>query len=160
MAPIMEQSPPGPYRRDPLPISRLSPTGYAGSSPVLVKRHPSRKPRARKNVVKKEQSTSPPLSQQSFGLEVSPRSNSDAPAEEVTLDDKTPEDLRRLWDIRMKWQKKKGHGMWEDIVREYMGPEADSLSDDKKTQVKANLQMRVHRGVMKHGSWPESDVSP
>ncbi|KAK7743461.1 hypothetical protein SLS53_003995 [Cytospora paraplurivora] len=157
MAPIMEQTPPGTYRRDLLPISRLSPTGYARPSPVLVKRHPSRKPRARKSVVKKEQSTSPPLSQQSFGIEVSSRSDSDAPTEEVTLDDKTPEELRRLWDIRMKWQKKKGHGMWEDIVREFMGPEADSLSEDKKTQVKANLQMRVHRGVMKHGSWPEND---
>lgn len=176
MAPILQQPPPEPFRRDLIPISRLSPQSYSPrGAPVMVKRHPSRKPRARKGGgVKREQSTSPTLAQTfgtlggggggggdgsgngvGLGLGVDP----DAPVEEVTLDDKTPDDLRRLWEIRKKWCKKKGHGMWEDIVREYKGAEAEGLSDDKKTQIKANLQMKVHRGVLKHGSWPESDVS-
>ncbi|KUI70956.1 hypothetical protein VM1G_05844 [Cytospora mali] len=156
MATILQQPQPGPYRRDLMPISRLSPTNFTRAPPVVVKRHPTRKPRVRGKVVKREQSSSPPLSQ-GFGLDGSGRADPDTPAEEVTLDEKTPDDLKRLWDIRRKWQKKKGHGMWEDIVREFTGPEADNLSDDKKTQLKANLQMRVHRGVMKYGSWPESD---
>lgn len=156
MAPILQQPPPGPYRRDVMPISRLSPSSFSRPTPVIVKRHPSRKPRVRsKGNLKREASSSPPLPQ-AFGLDGS-RSDPDSLAEEVTLDDKTPGELRRLWEIRKKWQKKKGHGMWEDIVREFVGPESDALSEDKKTQLKANLQMRVHRGVMKYGSWPESD---
>ncbi|ROW07806.1 hypothetical protein VMCG_03415 [Cytospora schulzeri] len=164
MAPILQQPPPGQYRRDVMPISRLSPTSFSRPAPVVVKRHPSRKPRVRgsRGNLKREPSSSPPLSQ-AFGFDGSAaargdnNNNPDAPAEEVTLDEKTPGELRRLWEIRKKWQKKKGHGMWEDIVREFVGPESDALTDDKKTQLKANLQMRVHRGVMKYGSWPESD---
>lgn len=159
MAPILQQPPPGPYRRDVMPISRLSPTPFSRPAHVVVKRHPSRKPRVRsKGNMKREASSSPPMPQ-AFGFDGSTTDPDAATAEEVTLDEKTPSDLKRLWEIRKKWQKKKGHGMWEDIVREFMGPESDNLTGDKKTQLKANLQMRVHRGVMKYGSWPESDVS-
>lgn len=78
------------------------------------------------------------------------------PDEEVTLDDKTPADLRRLWDTRRKWIGKKGNGMWEDIMTEYLGE--DNLTENKKTQVKAALQMKIHRMLLKHGKWPERDV--
>lgn len=153
MAPIMEQTPSGSYHREVMPLARLSPQSYS-RGPLLVKRHATRKPRARKGVKKEPAS---PLLPQPMGP--GGRTDTSGPADEVTLDEKTPGDLRRLWEIRMKWQKKKGHGMWDDIVREYKGREADGLSDDKRTQVKANLQMKIHRGVMKHGSWPERDVS-
>ncbi|KAJ4422268.1 hypothetical protein N0V82_003129 [Gnomoniopsis sp. IMI 355080] len=77
------------------------------------------------------------------------------PDEEVTLDDKTPADLRRLWDTRRKWLGKKGNGMWEDIMQEYLGEE--HMTENKKTQVKAKLQMKIHRMLLKHGKWPERD---
>lgn len=80
----------------------------------------------------------------------------DGPDEEVTLDDKTPQDLRRLWDTRRKWLSKKGNGMWEDIMMEYYGE--DHMTENKKTQVKAALQMKIHRMLLKHGKWPERDV--
>lgn len=80
----------------------------------------------------------------------------DEPDQEVTLDDKTPAELRRLWDTRRKWLDKKGNGMWEDIMLEYLGEEY--LTENKKTQVKAALQMKIHRMLLKHGKWPERDV--
>lgn len=76
------------------------------------------------------------------------------------LDHKAPADLRRLWSTRQKWLSMKGHGMWENIVRDSLGPEeADALTEDKKKQVKASLQMKIHRGVLRHGIWPACDVS-
>lgn len=162
LAPNMLQQPhQGQYRRDVLPISRLSPASYGRPPPVQVKRHPSRKPSARKARVKKEQSSSPPTIPQAFRFEDAGRGSEAAePEEEVDLDQKTPADLRRLWSIRQKWFNKKGHGMWENIIRDFLGPEeADALSEDKKTQVKANLQMKIHRGVLRHGKWPACDVS-
>lgn len=162
LAPNMLQQPQqGQYRRDVLPISRLSPTNYGRPPPAQVKRHPNRKPSARKARVKKEQSSSPPTIPQAFRFNDAGRGGEAVePEEEVDLDQKTPADLRRLWSIRQKWFNRKGHGMWENIIRDFLGPEeADALSEDKKTQVKANLQMKIHRGVLRHGKWPESDVS-
>lgn len=162
LAPNMLQQPQqGQYHRDVLPISRLSPTNYGRPPPVQVKRHPSRKPSARKARVKKEQSSSPPTVSQAFRFDDTSRGGEAvAPEEEVDLDHKTPADLRRLWSIRQKWFGRKGHGMWENIIREFLGAEeADALSEDKKTQVKANLQMKIHRGVLRHGAWPARDVS-
>lgn len=162
LAPNMLQQPPqGQYRRDVLPISRLSPTNYGRPPPVQAKRHPSRKPSARKSRVKKEQSSSPPAIPPAFRFDDAGRGGEAVePEEEVDLDQKTPADLRRLWGIRQKWFGRKGHGMWENIIRDFLGPEeADALSEDKKTQVKANLQMKIHRGVLRHGKWPASDVS-
>lgn len=158
---LQQQPPPGQYRRDVLPISRLSPSSYGRPSPVQVKRHPSRKPSARKARVKKEQSSSPPTIPQAFRFDDAGRGvEAVAPEEDVELDQKTPADLRRLWSIRQKWFSRKGHGMWENIIRDFLGPEeADALSEDKKTQVKANLQMKIHRGVLRHGEWPARDVS-
>ena len=50
--------------------------------------------------------------------------------------------------------------MWENIIRDYLGSEAaDTLSEDKRTQVKASLQMKIHRGVLRHGVWPPRNVS-
>lgn len=80
----------------------------------------------------------------------------DGPDEEVTLDDNAPQELRRLWDTRRKYLGKKGNGMWEDIMLEFLGEEV--ASENKKTQVKAALQMKIHRMLLKHGKWPERDV--
>ncbi|KAJ0100680.1 hypothetical protein J7T55_001264 [Diaporthe amygdali] len=93
---------------------------------------------------------------QAFGLDdAGRRYRSPAPEGEVDLDQKTPAELRRLWSIRQKWSSTKGRGMWNNIIRDYLGPEeADALSKDKKIQVKAKLQMRIHRGVLRHGAWP------
>ncbi|KKY35028.1 hypothetical protein UCDDA912_g04978 [Diaporthe ampelina] len=160
LAPNMLQQPhQGQYHRDVLPISRLSPANYGRPPPVQVKRHPNRKPSARKARVKKEQSSSPPTVSQAFRFDDTiSGGEAVAPEGEVDLDHKTPADLRRLWSIRQKWFGRKGHGMWENIIKEFLGPEkADALSEDKKTQVKANLQMKIHRGVLRHGSWPARD---
>lgn len=157
LAPNMLQQPQqSQYRRDVLPISRLSPASYGRPPPVQAKRHPSRKPSARKARVKKEQSTSPPAMTQPFLFEDASRGGEPvAPEEDVSLDHKAPADLRRLWTIRQKWFARKGHGMWENIIRDFLGAEeADALSEDKRTQVKANLQMKIHRGVLRHGIWP------
>ncbi|POS73157.1 hypothetical protein DHEL01_v208448 [Diaporthe helianthi] len=163
LAPNMLQQPQQPqqpqqsqYRRDVLPISRLSPTTYGRPTTFQVKRHTSRKPSTRKARFKKEQSTSPPALSQAFASgDASGAGEPIAPEEAVFLDHKTPADLRRLWTIREKWFARKGHGMWENIIRDFLGPEeADALSEDKRTQVKANLQMKIHRGVLRHGMWP------
>ncbi|KAK7713254.1 hypothetical protein SLS64_004503 [Diaporthe eres] len=156
---ILQQPQQGQYRREVLPISRLSPSNYGRPSPVQVKRHPSRKPSARKSRVKKEQSSSPPTMPPAFRFDDAGRGvEAVAPEEDVDLDQKTPADLRRLWSIRQKWFGRKGHGMWENIIRDFLGhEEADALSEDKKTQVKANLQMKIHRGVLRHGEWPARD---
>lgn len=162
LAPNMLQQPQqSQYRRDVLPISRLSPTNYGRPPPVQVKRHPSRKPSARRSRVKKEQSASPPAISQAFAFEDAGRGGEPvAPEEDVELDSKAPADLRRLWGIRQKWFARKGHGMWENIIRDFLGhEEADALSEDKRTQVKANLQMKIHRGVLRHGVWPSRNVS-
>lgn len=158
---MLQQPQPGPYRRDAVPISRISPTNFGRPPPVQVKRHPSRKPSARKARVKKEQSSSPSIMPQPFRFDEAGRSSQlAAPEEEVELDHNAPADLRRLWSIRENCSGKKGHGMWEEIIRDYLGPaEADALSEDKKTQLKANLQMKIHRGVLRHGNWPSRDVS-
>lgn len=127
----------------------------------------ARRDRTRKNSARlslhRRDSFSPPVQQGSYmhtgeNAEMAmSQIEDDGPDEEVTLDDKTPADLRRLWDVRRKWLGKKGNGMWEDIMVEYLGEEA--LTENKKTQVKAALQMKIHRMLLKHGKWPERDVS-
>lgn len=82
----------------------------------------------------------------------------DGPYEDVTLDDKAPQDLQRLWNIRKKYLSRKGNGMWEDIMAEYYHDE-QLASENKKTQLKAGLQMKIHRMLLKHGVWPQRDVS-
>ncbi|KAJ0122726.1 hypothetical protein J7T55_003242 [Diaporthe amygdali] len=157
---LLQHTQPGPYRRDVVPISRLSPSNYGRPPPLQLKRHSSRKPSARKARVKKEQSSSPPMVSQPFRVDEAGRSGDTTrlPEDEVDLDHKTPADLRRLWNIRQNWYGKRGHGMWDNIIKDFLGPEeADALSEDKKTQVKANLQMKIHRGVLRHGSWPQRD---
>jgi hypothetical protein len=50
--------------------------------------------------------------------------------------------------------------MWDTIMKDFLGPEeAISLSKDKKAKVKASLQMKVHRGVLRHGKWPECNMN-
>ncbi|KAI3392124.1 hypothetical protein diail_6136, partial [Diaporthe ilicicola] len=156
---MLHQPQPGPYRRDPVPISRLSPINFGRPPIVQVKRRPSRKPSARKARLKKEQSSSPPIMPQPFRLASAGRGGeAAAPEDEVELDPKTPAEFRRLWAIRGNCAGNRGHGMWEDIVKKWLGPEkAEALSDDKKTKLKANLQMKVHRGILRYGSWPSRD---
>lgn len=36
-------------------------------------------------------------------------------------------------------------------------PLTKTLSDEKKKQVKSNLQMKVYRGILRHGRWPDCD---
>jgi hypothetical protein len=82
------------------------------------------------------------------------------PKEDVELDLNAPAELRRLWNIRQKWICEKGQGMWDSIVEDLLGPdETIALSEEKKMRVKASLQMKVHRGVLRHGKWPECDVN-
>jgi hypothetical protein len=82
------------------------------------------------------------------------------PEKEVELDQETPDELRRLWIIRQKWIGIKGQGMWDNIIKDFLGPkESNTICDDKKRQVKASLQMKVHRGVLRHGRWPDCDVN-
>lgn len=154
MSTLLHHSHPPPYRRElGIPLPRLSPSQSRNGS-LSTRRDPGRKPKARRN--HRRGSLSPPAQGQfKFGEGVL-TAEDDGPDEEVTLDDKTPAELRRLWDTRRKWLGKKGNGMWEDIMTEFLGE--DSLSENKKTQVKAALQMKIHRMLLKHGKWPGRDV--
>lgn len=138
-----------PYRRDmQVPLPRLSPSHPRYAS---AKRDPTRKATRRRRSSQNTQSIF------RFQNEVPGAMEDDGPDEEVTLDSKTPDDLQRLWDVRKKYLNRKGNGMWEDIMTEYL-PE-EHLSENKKTQVKAALQMKIHRMLLKHGRWPGRDVS-
>lgn len=154
MSTLLSPSNVQPYRREfQAPLPRLSPT-HSRHASIPPRRGSERKARMRRN---RRESTRPPTQQPvRFGEEVVAAVD-DGPDEEVTLDDKTPADLRRLWDVRQKWLGKKGNGMWEDIMVEYHGD--GQLSENKKTQVKAALQMKIHRMLLKHGKWPNRDVS-
>lgn len=158
LASMLHQSHPPQYRRElGIPLAKMS-TSQSRHASISVKREPGRKSKARKN---RRESLSPPnLAQQQqqqfrFGEEIM-ATEDDGPAEEVTLDEKTPAELRRLWDTRRKYLGKKGNGMWEDIMVEYLGEEPSS--ENKKTQVKAALQMKIHRMLLKHAKWPARDV--
>lgn len=146
-----------PYHR----IPRLSPTQSRQYAAPRARRDRNRKASARQNGnIPRKGSFSPSMGYPRPGEEANAMQynhvEDDGPDEEVTLDDKTPQDLRRLWDIRRKWLGKKGNGMWEDIMMEYYGE--DHMTENKKTQVKAALQMKIHRMLLKHGKWPERDV--
>lgn len=149
-----------------------SPPTHSRHTSLSLRRDPARKTKARRSNSssnnnssgnnRRDSSYSPPAQgQYQFGEEVMAAEGGGAgdngPDEEVTLDDKTPADLRRLWDTRRKWLGKKGNGMWEDIMVEYLGEEGHS--ENKKTQVKAALQMKIHRMLLKHAEWPARDVS-
>lgn len=161
-SPMFNANPPSHYR-----LPRLEPTTSPSAHGRQYSVPRARRDRTRKNSARlslhRRDSFSPPVQPGSYmhsvedaGLAMS-EIEDDGPDEEVTLDDKTPADLRRLWDTRRKWLVKKGNGMWEDIMVEYLGEEA--LTENKKTQVKAALQMKIHRMLLKHGKWPERDVS-
>ncbi|KAH8746534.1 hypothetical protein F5883DRAFT_529212 [Diaporthe sp. PMI_573] len=90
-----------------------------------------------------------------FICEDADRSEIIAVAEEVYLDEMAPVELRRLWDIRKKRLAGKDPSMWENITRDYLGhEEADALGVEKRAQVEASLQMKFHRGVLRHAVWP------
>ncbi|KAF3762164.1 hypothetical protein M406DRAFT_72186 [Cryphonectria parasitica EP155] len=147
------------YQREfQISFPKLSPHGRHASLPI--RRDPARKAKARRN---KKGSLSPSAQKSirvgSVGAPAAPDNTvakeNEVLEEEVTLDDNTPADLRRLWDIRKRWLGKKGNGMWEDIMVEYQGEE--NFSENKKTQIKAALQMKIHRMLLKHGKWPTRD---
>lgn len=149
MTSLLHHSPQDHYRHIPLP--RLSPSAHSGRQPT--KRDPARK------AARRRRATPPMQAMYSINEESAPPIViDDGPDEEVTLDDKTPQDLRRLWNIRKKHLSRKGNGMWEDIMAEYYH-EGNLGSDNKKTQAKAGLQMKIHRMLLKHGVWPHRDVS-
>jgi hypothetical protein len=102
-----------------------------------------------------DQSSSLPSMSDALICEDADRSEIIALAEEVYLDDMAPVELRRLWDVRKKRLASKGHSMWENITRDYLGhEEADALGVGKRALVKASLQMKFHRGVLRHAVWP------
>ncbi|KAJ4393913.1 hypothetical protein N0V93_003130 [Gnomoniopsis smithogilvyi] len=141
-------------------LARLSPTQSRQYSVPRARRERNRKASARRGgSIHRRGSFSPPGMYSRPGENGMPLHHShiedDEPDEGVTLDDKTPADLRRLWDTRRKWLGKKGNGMWENIMQEYLGEE--HMTENKKTQVKAALQMKIHRMLLKHGKWPERD---
>lgn len=165
-APPPPPTPLSSYRRDvSMPLPKLSPTTHTRQASASVRRDPARKAKARRNNSASSAAAQSASTRRDSYSPVAPQQGEagqaaavdDGPDEEVTLDDKTPADLRRLWDTRRKWLGKKGNGMWEDIMIEYMGE--DGLSENKKTQVKAALQMKIHRMLLKHGQWPARDVS-
>lgn len=142
-------------------LTRLSPTQSRQYAVPRTRRDRNRKASVRQGgSIHRRGSFSPPVVYARPGEEGLPLHDhdvgNDEPDEEVTLDDKTPADLRRLWDTRRKWLGKKGNGMWEDIMHDYLGDE--HMTENKKTQVKAALQMKIHRMLLKHGKWPERDV--
>lgn len=159
--------------------------GHSRQSSISLRRDPARKAKARRNNISsttnknydgsgagssnsRRSSLNPPPQQpapgeQQFRYGEGPSNmateDGSGPAdysEEVTLDDKTPSELRRLWDTRRSHLGKKGNGMWDDIMEEYYGQ--DCRSENKKTQLKAALQMKIHRMLLKHGQWPAKDV--
>lgn len=138
------------YRQIPLP--RLSPAAHPGRSQSTNKRDPQRKARRRR-------ATPPMQTMYPINEALAPgMMEDDGPDGEVTLDDKAPQELQRLWDIRKKYLSRKGNGMWEDIMAEYYNDD-HMTSENKKTQLKAGLQMKIHRMLLKHGVWPQRDVS-
>lgn len=115
---------------------------------------------ARQDYVMDDQPSSLPSMSDAFICEDADKSETIPLAEEVYLDHTTPVELRRLWDIRQKWIDRRGHSMWENIIRDYLGPVgADALGVDKRAQVKARLERQIHKGVLRHGVWPARNVS-
>lgn len=157
MASLLPHSPQDLEHYRQLSLPRLSPGLHSTvRQPHANKRDPSRKPLARRR------RPSPPHLQAMYPLAEAPApvmAADDGPVENVTLDDKTPQDLVRLWEIRKKHRSQKGNGMWENITAEFFRDEPLG-SDTKKQQLKAQLQMKIHRMLLKHGVWPERDVSP
>lgn len=154
MSSLLHHSPQDPYRRIP-PLPRLSPTHHTTIRPQSTRGQPGRK------AARRRRATPPNALQAMYRIDeaaVPVMIEDDGPAEEVTLDDKAPSDLQRLWDIRKKHLSRKGNGMWEDIMTEYY-QEENLASENKKTQLKAGLQMKIHRMLLKHGVWPKRDVS-
>lgn len=177
LAPITQQQQHAMFHPSHFRLPRLEPT--TTTTTTTTQQHGrqysvarARRDRTRKNSARlsmhRRDSFSPPQQQQQHGsymhacedvvgLAMAQMEDDAGPDEEVTLDEKTPTDLQRLWDVRRKWIGKKGNGMWENIMVDYLGEE--SLTENKKTQVKASLQMKIHRMLLKHGKWPERDVS-
>lgn len=171
-----------------MPLPRLTPSSHHHSrqSSLSLRRDPARKAKARRNNNSSNKNnnnnnnndsssrrnsfspppqTPPPQQQQQqattgqqfcYGEGAMATEDGGPDSGEVTLDDKTPADSRRLWETRLKYLGKKGNGMWDDIMLDYLGK--DFASENKKTQVKAALQMKIHRMLLKHGQWPAKDV--
>ncbi|KAH8749127.1 hypothetical protein F5883DRAFT_652904 [Diaporthe sp. PMI_573] len=143
-------------QQDMPPILGFSPMDSRWPTPVELDRCPGQMHNTRKVSPRKVQSSS--LSSMPDELirgDAGRSGETNVAAEEVYLDDKAPAELRRLWTIRQTWFANKGHSMWENIIRDYLGPETtNALSEDKRTQVKASLQMKLHRGILRHGVWP------
>lgn len=88
---------------------------------------------------------------QPFGAGDLPSQAQRAPGERITLSEDAPEPDRYLFDLRNSMLESKGKGMWEALqaaFTERYGPKH-----------RAALQMQLSRAVMKHGQWPESEVS-
>lgn len=147
MPPLLHNSPQEQY--NPRPLRKLSPARTAS------KRDPARKASRRR----RNSPTIKPLHQIHEQVDSDLLEDDGYPDEDVTLDDKASPDLQRLWDIRKRYLSRKGNGMWEDILADYYQGE-NIGNDDKKTQAKAGLQMKVHRTLLKHAVWPQRDVSP
>lgn len=72
-------------------------------------------------------------------------------AEQITLSDDAPEPDRYLFELRNSMLESKGKGMWEALQSAFTGRYG--------AKERAALQMQLSRAVMKHGQWPESEVS-
>lgn len=130
-------------------------------SPTVAKRSTQRKKAARSRsvTIKKETPHSPQSMQTSTSQDGSMgQGEGDLDdSEMMTLDDKTPADDRVLWNLRMKYRRVKGKGMWDNIIRDW-----DQILDEKARKegvAKPTLQMKITRMVGRNGVWPEREVS-
>lgn len=91
-------------------------------------------------------------SQQQFGTSPDQQTKAQRTlAEQITLSDDAPEADRYLFELRNSMLESKGKGMWEALQ--------SAFTDRYGPKERAALQMQLSRAVMKHGQWPESEVS-
>ncbi|ORY55441.1 uncharacterized protein BCR38DRAFT_414894 [Pseudomassariella vexata] len=77
------------------------------------------------------------------------QSQAQAPYPKIQLKETAPQEAKHLFDLRCKYDHKKGKGMWDSIMNEW------EVANGRKDR--ATLQMQITRTVCKHAKWPESE---